>query len=385
MTTGQSRLEGIEPECCDAMSFDLDAGHSRGRAIAIRRFWRCVPAVALMMLLALPGTTRGQTNPVVTYHNGNDRAGNYTVPNLILLTAAHLHRDRTFDGGFGGHVYAQPLYWRPAGAAEGQVIVATESNNIIALDASTGVVVWNRLLGAAVNANSIPCGNIDPVGVTGTPVIDRASGSLFVVAQVDRQGSPAVLAFGLSLQDGSDLPGWPVDIPAGLAAKSMSFSPSVQGQRSALTLLDGKLYVPFGGRWGDCGGYHGWIVGCNSILRPSSMAGRRAHGRAVSGLSAAPRQSLIASMSLPETPPAQQAGATARRSSACRRICSTQRRRTAIFLQRIGKTSMLGILTSAAPIPCRSRSTANRWFSPWVRMATPICWIGPTSAESGER
>lgn len=240
----------------------VEADHSFGLATVIwfRLLVRLATSAAIALLIPL-GTAHAQDAPVTTYHNGNNRAGNYVVLGLTLLTAPQMHRDTAFDGRFKGHVYAQPLYWRAPGAASGQVIVATESNHVVALNASTGAMVWNRSLGPVIPGNVLPCGNISPLGITGTPVIDHTTGSLFLVAELDRQGSPAVLAFGLSLQDGSDLPGWPVDIAAGLAAQGLSFSPNVQGQRSALTFHDGKLYVPFGGRLGDCGDYHGWVVG----------------------------------------------------------------------------------------------------------------------------
>jgi hypothetical protein len=65
----------------------------------------------------------------------------------------------------------------------------------------------------------------------------------------------------LSLKDGSILPGWPVDIADALAARGERFNARVQNQRSALAVLDGRVYVPFGGHFGDCGDYRGWVIG----------------------------------------------------------------------------------------------------------------------------
>ena len=56
------------------------------------------------------------------------------------------------------------------------------------------------------------------------------------------------------------LPGFPIDVAAGLAARGISFAPAVQGQRGALALLNGRIFVPFGGHFGDCGDYHGAVV-----------------------------------------------------------------------------------------------------------------------------
>jgi hypothetical protein len=107
----------------------------------------------------------------------------------------------------------------------------------------------------------LPCGNIDPLGITGTPVIDPATGALYLDALVARQNRLAHLVYGLSLRDGSVLPGWPVDVAAALQARGMSFTPNVQNQRGALMLAEGRLFVPYGGHWGDCGDYRGWVVG----------------------------------------------------------------------------------------------------------------------------
>ncbi|WP_169708648.1 PQQ-binding-like beta-propeller repeat protein [Trinickia terrae] len=140
------------------------------------------------------------------------------------------------------------------------MIVATEADVVYALDAATGRVVWRTVLGTPAPRAALPCGNIDPLGITGTPVIDPAAGTLYLDAMVVRQNEPAHLVFGLSLRDGAVLPGWPVDVAAGLRARGMPFAASVQNQRGALLLAAGRLFVPYGGHWGDCGDYHGWVV-----------------------------------------------------------------------------------------------------------------------------
>jgi len=67
--------------------------------------------------------------------------------------------------------------------------------------------------------------------------------------------------FALSLKDGSPLPGWPVDVAETLAAHGQRFEPRYQNQRGALSILAGRVYVPYGGHYGDCGDYRGWVVG----------------------------------------------------------------------------------------------------------------------------
>jgi hypothetical protein len=73
--------------------------------------------------------------------------------------------------------------------------------------------------------------------------------------------------FTLSLADGSIEPDWPLDVATALGG---GFDPSVQNQRGALALFKGKIFVPFSGHWGDCGAYHGFVVGV-SIDEPGKV------------------------------------------------------------------------------------------------------------------
>lgn len=198
---------------------------------------------------------------VLTFHGDPQRSGDTTVPSLTWAAAQTMQADKTFDGRVEGHVYAQPLYWRPAGASRGLVIVATESDVVQALDETTGQTVWRTTFGRPVPRAALPCGNIDPLGITGTPVIDPATGAIYLDAMVDRGGTPTHLIFGLSLQNGGVLPGWPVDAGAAVRTAGIRFTPREQNQRSALALLSGRVYIAYGGNFGDCGDYHGIVLG----------------------------------------------------------------------------------------------------------------------------
>src|SRR5207237_10709835 len=92
--------------------------------------------------------------------------------------AAGLKRDLDFDGTIAGDVYAQPLYVENGPNGKALVIVATESNNVYAMDAADGSVIWQRQVGTPVSRTSLACGDIDPLGITGTPVIDLDSRTL---------------------------------------------------------------------------------------------------------------------------------------------------------------------------------------------------------------
>jgi outer membrane protein assembly factor BamB len=219
-----------------------------------KRLW-----IIAAVLVALPGTLLAES--VVTYHNSNQRDGAYAIPDLTLAAAANLHRDTKFDGTISGHVYAQPLFWKPKGAKRGLVIVATESNTVYALNENNGKTVWQTsVLAPPMPLNQLPCGNIDPMGITGTPVIDPASGTLYLNAMTKTGNGARHMVYALSLVDGSVRPGWPLDMQALMTAKGASFDSSVHGERSALLFFRNKLYVNYGGHFGDCGAYRGTVA-----------------------------------------------------------------------------------------------------------------------------
>lgn len=206
-------------------------------------------------------TAVAQQASVTTYHGDPARHGNFIVPGLTWDKARFGYLDPTFNARFPGHVYAQPLYWWPVGSKAGILIVATEEDGVLAIDAATGKIVWQKSLGRAVSRDELPCGNIDPLGITGTPVIDPRTRVIYLDAAVHSPSGPRHKIFALSLRDGSTIGGWPVDVAEALRAVGQRFDPAAQGERGALTILGDRVYVPFGGNYGDCGTYHGLVVG----------------------------------------------------------------------------------------------------------------------------
>ena len=198
---------------------------------------------------------------MTTYHGSPDRSGNFIIPALTWERARSVHLDPSFHPPIAGHLYAQPLYWQPLGSPSGQLFVATEDDNVYMIDARSGREIWARSLGRPVALSTQPCGNIDPLGITGTPVIDEAAQAVYLDAMVADASGPRHRIFALALKDGSLLPGWPVDVAEALAAQGQRFNSRSQNQRGALALLDGRVYVPYGGHYGDCGDYRGGIVG----------------------------------------------------------------------------------------------------------------------------
>jgi outer membrane protein assembly factor BamB len=216
---------------------------------------------------------------VLQHHNGPSRDGVYTVPGLTKAAAATLHLDPAFSATVNGNVYAQVLYVDRGGKGD-MLVVATESNEVSALDAETGAPIWRHTLGPAVPVSAHGCGNIDPLGVTGTPIIDPVSRRLYLDAVVaGAGGEPHHLIFSLFLDGGGILPGYPLD-PEG---KVPGFAGKYQNQRGALALQGNVLFVPYGGHAGDCGTYRGWIV-ASPVAEPQSLFGwstRAASGGAI--------------------------------------------------------------------------------------------------------
>jgi hypothetical protein len=147
------------------------------------------------------------------------------------------------------------------------VLVATEANTIYALDAATGNVLWSKNYGISVPNAQLPCGNIDPVGITGTPVIDTALGRMYFIGLMWDGTTPSTIHYQLEAinlnASGTEL--WNRTIAP--TDPTYTFDVFAQGQRSALSLASGNIYIPFGGRAGDCGNpttgvdYRGWVVG----------------------------------------------------------------------------------------------------------------------------
>jgi len=204
-------------------------------------------------------TAPAQAQNVLTYHNSPLRHGNYTVPGLTAAAAATTTLVSSFTGTLSGNVYAQPLYYEPGGGAPNLVIAVTETNQVTALNATTGAVVWQQTGLPGPNPNGgTPCGDISPDGITGTPVIDPVAKVIYFDATTT--SSEAHEIYALSLATGGVVSGWPIDVASGVAALGGTFNTTTQGERGAALLFNGALYFPYGGKAGDCGSYHGTVV-----------------------------------------------------------------------------------------------------------------------------
>ncbi|HLI15573.1 MAG TPA: PQQ-binding-like beta-propeller repeat protein [Acidimicrobiales bacterium] len=192
---------------------------------------------------ASPGASLVARQPAWTTYGGDPaRLGLQPIsPPLLPLRARW--RSPHLDGA----IYGEPLIFA------GQVFVATERDVVYSLDASDGRILWQHDLGTPVPAGALPCGDIAPsLGVTSTMVIDARLRRLFVSAATLQGGTVrhVLAAFTLEghrlFQRDLDRPGWDA---------------AAQLQRAGLSLDDGRVLVGFGGNYGDCGRYRGYLLG----------------------------------------------------------------------------------------------------------------------------
>ena len=174
-----------------------------------------------------------------TYGRTADRSG------VSVSSPAPTSVKKAWTVRVDGTVYAQPLI------VGSTVIIATENDTVYALSAATGAVRWSRHLASPV-PSGLPCGNVDPSGITGTPVADTAAGRLWLVTFTAQPAYRHTL-WALSLSTGATVSQRAIDLSGS--------DPKAQQERGALTLLGDRVYVPFGGLYGDCSDYKGRVIG----------------------------------------------------------------------------------------------------------------------------
>src|SRR5436309_806882 len=162
---------------------------------------------------------------VTQFHNHESRDGLYVDAAFTQSAAANLIRDLNFDGTIDGNVYAQPLYIEGGPKGKAMIIMATESNNVYALDAADGSIIWQRNVGEPVSAADLQCTKLDPMGITGTPIVDLASRAVFFDAMITPDGGETKmhLLFSLNGDTGDVNPGWPIDVEATASYNGAAF------------------------------------------------------------------------------------------------------------------------------------------------------------------
>jgi hypothetical protein len=226
-----------------------------------------------------------------THHNDNSRTGQ----NLdeIVLTPSNVNAatfGKLFSFALDGLSMASPLYVAgvniPGQGVHNVVYVATQHDSVYAFDADgvTATPLWQTsFLSSGVStvpaSDTGECCDISPeIGITGTPVIDAATGTLYVVAKTKEGSAYRQRLHALDVATGTEKFGGPVLIQAsvpgngqGSSIGAVPFDPLHENQRPALLLSNGVVYIAFGSH-GDVQPYHGWVLGYDATTLQQTMA-----------------------------------------------------------------------------------------------------------------
>ncbi len=252
-------------------------------------------AAILAALLFFVAGSRAQT-PVLTQHNDIARTGQNR--NETILTPANVNTNsfgKLFSYSIDGRAYAQPLYVPnltmgagtvQAGTKHNVVFVATEHDSVYAFDAddnggSNASPLWKASLldtahGAPSGATTVPNGDVSTsdivpeIGITGTPVIDTTTNTLYVVSKTKESGNYVQRLHALDITTGAEKPASPVVLAAqvqgsgtGSSGGILKFDSKWENNRPGLLLLNGNVYIGFAAH-GDNGPWHGWILAYNA-------------------------------------------------------------------------------------------------------------------------
>jgi hypothetical protein len=199
------------------------------------------------------------------------RTGWYSnQPNLNPSLVGGGSFGQIFSTSVNGAVYGQPL------VDDNQLLVTTENNYVYGLDPLSGTILWTRSFGAPPLASAIGCGDLAPtMGSTGTPVVDQATNTEYLVNGEYITGTSGPQAYYMHALDlannGAEMPGFPVQIQ-GTASNNpaVTFNPTYQLQRPGLLLMDGVIYVAFGSHC-DVPLWQGWVAGVSEAGQQTAL------------------------------------------------------------------------------------------------------------------
>lgn len=233
----------------------------------------------ILLIFALLTPVSAQVS-VLTYQYDGSRAG--ANRNETALTASNVNVNqfgKLFSYPVDGYVYGQPLYLPNVNIAgrglHNVVFVATEHDSVYAFDADgpggpASAPLWHvSFLGPGVT--SVPAGDtgcdqiVPEIGITGTPVIDPNSGTIYLVAMTKESGKYVHRLHALDVTSGQEQPGSPVIVQAsspgtGDGSQTDVLIPKNYKQRPGLVLLNGVVYTGWSSHC-DGGTYHGWLIG----------------------------------------------------------------------------------------------------------------------------
>jgi hypothetical protein len=244
----------------------------------------------LLGLSLLAGNRVARAADLLTARYDNARTGqNLSETTLTPQNVNPTSFGKLFSLTTDGEVYAQPLYKSqvaiPNQGIHNVLYVATEHGSVYAFDADGNnpapgylwkVSFINPAIGITpVLPSDVTTPDITPeLVITGTPVIDASSNTIYVVAQTKEQtGGKTSFVFrlhALDLATGAEKMNGPVVIQGSIPGTGngsvngvLAFDTLFENQRAGLVLVNGKVYVPFGAH-GDKGNFHGWVFGYNA-------------------------------------------------------------------------------------------------------------------------
>jgi hypothetical protein len=226
---------------------------------------RRMRAAVLVGMFAVLATTGPAWGEGITNAGDDLRTGWYpSEPSITPELVSGGTFGQMWSSPVAGQVYAQPLL------ENGTLVVATESNKVYGLNPATGALKWSKPLdlGTPWNASDIGCGDLTPtIGVTATPVIDRATNIAYMTHKTYASGSSGPARWymdAVSVTSGVEEPGFPVQL-SGKAqnAEGQTFQPTTQLQRPGLLLLEGVIYAAFGSSC-DIPPWQGWVFGVST-------------------------------------------------------------------------------------------------------------------------
>jgi len=232
----------------------------------------CCCGIFFLATVFLTPTAHAQ---VTTSQYDNARTGANT--HETILTPANVNAGqfgKVFALPVDGDVYAQPLYVPkleiPGKGIHDVLFVATERNSVYAFDAAgqSPQPLWHvNFLDSAkgiesLTAKDVSCPFINPVvGITSTPVIDTATGTIYVLARTKEHDRPVQRVHALDIRTGAEKFGGPIEISASVKhnGADVSFDPLLENPRAALLLANGNVYLSWASSC-DVGSYHGWML-----------------------------------------------------------------------------------------------------------------------------
>ncbi len=261
-----------------------------------------VTGLPLLVLLGVSSATPllAQAPNVLTWRYDNTHQGQNTQESILTPTNVNTNTfGKLFSHSVDGNVYAQPLYVTNLtinGAVHNVIFVADEHDSVYAFDADTNggtnsSPLWQQSMistthGAATGATTVPSsdvqsgtGDIHPeIGISGTPVIDSTSQTIFLVAKSKENGNYVQRLHALNILNGSERTGSPVVLSAsvpgngnGSSGGTLTFSSLWQNNRPALGLFNGNIYIGFASH-GDDGPWHGWVLVYNETTLKQTAA-----------------------------------------------------------------------------------------------------------------